>query len=55
MLALEIALFTLALPVVAAAGYLLVLALAARAAPDRAPAGDPPPRLRFDIVVDGGR
>jgi 1,2-diacylglycerol 3-beta-glucosyltransferase len=52
MLALDILLVILALPVLVAATYLLVLALAARApVADRSGAEARPPRLRFDIVV----
>ena len=60
MLALQIALFALAFPVLAAAGYLFVLAVAARApeAPLRftehrssTASGPPEARVRFDIVV----
>ena len=52
MLALDILLVTLGVPVLVAAAYLLVLAIAARApAEERAASDDRPPRLRFDIVV----
>ncbi|MFO0590943.1 MAG: glycosyltransferase family 2 protein [Polyangiaceae bacterium] len=52
MLALQIALFALALPVLAAAGYLFVLSVAARA-PALSPrvAAGPSADVRFDIVV----
>jgi cellulose synthase/poly-beta-1,6-N-acetylglucosamine synthase-like glycosyltransferase len=51
-LALDLALALLALPILVGAGYLLVLAIAARqSAPPRAIDGAAPPRLRFAIVV----
>jgi hypothetical protein len=47
-LALDIALWLAAVPVLLASGYLLVLALASGRRP---PPPAPPPRLRFDVVV----
>jgi 1,2-diacylglycerol 3-beta-glucosyltransferase len=50
--ALDLGLALLALPILVAAAYLLVLALAAREpAPPPDERGSAPPRLRFDIVV----